>query len=420
VQAFLDEKAAAYGVPGAAFATLADKRIDTYATGTLELGSGRPATTESLFRLGSVTKLYTVTLVMQLVQSGELALDAPVRGFVPGLDERITVWHLLTHSSGIVGDHFEDTGSGDDCIARYVAGLGALEPLHAPGELFSYCNAGMIVAGRIVEIVTGLPFERALTEQLLEPNGLHDTVALPEELVVRARRGEIVNADVERLAVGHAMGPEGMKPVAADRVVDAIWTRAIAPAGSTLAATAADLVRFAQVHLAGGFDAMQQAQLPNLGPANAAVGLAWMLDDVDGHRVLSHGGQHEGAGAGLWVLPDDDFAFAFVGNGPTALMLLQDVAEKLRGETGLPLPRRRTAEPASEPIDLEAYAGSYYPGVAIEVRNGSLVVRYAGMEMPLVPADETTFLVAGAPAVTFVEVDGARFVHMMNRAFRRR
>ncbi len=91
------------------------------------------------------------------------------------IDPRITVRHLLTHTSGIDGDVFTDTGRGDDCVERYVALLGEVDRLFEPGTAYSYCNAGFVLLGRIIEVLDGRTWDESLKARLVEPLGLaHD------------------------------------------------------------------------------------------------------------------------------------------------------------------------------------------------------------------------------------------------------
>src|SRR5262249_30889547 len=147
-------------------------------------------TTDSLFQIGSITKIFTTTLVMQLVDAKLVDLDAPVQRYVPdfelaeaGAAARITVRHLLTHTSGIEGDYFEDFGRGDDSIERYVASLENIGLIHPTGAMWSYCNTGFVIAGRLVECATGLPFHEALQSRILDAVGLNHTTVLLERML---------------------------------------------------------------------------------------------------------------------------------------------------------------------------------------------------------------------------------------------
>src|SRR5690606_2967682 len=103
----------------------------------LNTATGVPVGADAVFQVGSITKVWTTVLLMQLVEEGELDLDAPVRTVLPDLtlaDEKVavelTTRHLLTHTSGIDGDLFTDTGRGDDAVEKYVASLASAALLH--------------------------------------------------------------------------------------------------------------------------------------------------------------------------------------------------------------------------------------------------------------------------------------------------
>ena len=128
----LSDRADARGVPAAAVAVLVDGEIVDHATGTLNTATGVEATTDSVFQIGSITKVWTATLVMQLVDEGLVGLDEPVRTYLPEFRladadaaDAITVRQLLSHQAGFEGDVFTDTGRGDDAVEKYVALLAA-------------------------------------------------------------------------------------------------------------------------------------------------------------------------------------------------------------------------------------------------------------------------------------------------------
>src|SRR4051794_12314590 len=163
LQERLDALTVRHKVPGAVLGVLRDGAVQTLAAGVLNVDTGVRATPGSLFQTGSITKVYTATLVMQLVEEGALHLDAPVIDVLPELRladaeaaAQVTMRHLLTHTSGIEGDHFEDSGRGDDVLERYVAGCASLGFSHPVGATFSYCNTGFVIAGRVIERLTGL------------------------------------------------------------------------------------------------------------------------------------------------------------------------------------------------------------------------------------------------------------------------
>ncbi len=226
----LDTLAARHGVPGAALGILRGDELVEAATGVVFKETGLATTNDSLFQIGSISKVWTATLVLQLVDEGLLDLDAPIIEVLPELRlgdpdvaKQVTMRHLLTHTSGIDGDVFTDTGRGDDCLEKYVDGLAEVGQNHPLGATWSYCNSGFSLAGRVIEKLTGKTWDQVLRERILTPLGLEHTVTLPEEALLH------------RAAVGH-VGEPGEEPKTAP-----VWaiSRSMGPAG-TIISTVAD------------------------------------------------------------------------------------------------------------------------------------------------------------------------------------
>jgi CubicO group peptidase (beta-lactamase class C family) len=159
--------------------------------------------------LGSVTKTYTATALMRLVASGRVELKAPARRYVPELRlahdraaAEVTVLNLLNHTAGLDWGFTSDTGEGDDALAGYVAKLADLDLIAPPGTRASYSQAGYNLAGRIVEKVTGLTYERAVASLVLEPLGLSHSFFMLGDVMTR------------RFVVGHNRGDDGRLSVA--------------------------------------------------------------------------------------------------------------------------------------------------------------------------------------------------------------
>src|ERR1700728_3214595 len=158
----LHELATEEDVPGAALGIWADGLESVAGHGVLNAATGVHTTPDSLFQIGSITKVWTTTMIMQLVDEGRLSLDATVAEILPGVrigredaGEQIAIRHLLTHTSGIDGDIFTDTGRGDECVERYVGELGGAARVFPPGAAYSYCNSGFVLLGRIIEVLDG-------------------------------------------------------------------------------------------------------------------------------------------------------------------------------------------------------------------------------------------------------------------------
>jgi CubicO group peptidase (beta-lactamase class C family) len=357
----LAEAASRHQVPGAAIG-IAFGDQDLYAFhGVTSLDNPLPVDERTLFQIGSTTKTFTATAIMRLVEAGRLELAAPVRRYVPELklrDEdvaaRVTVLQLLNHTAGWTGDYFEDTGEGDDALARYVAKMAELQQVSPLGATASYNNAALNLAGRVIERVTGQTYEAALKELVLDPLGLRDSLLLLADVMTR------------RFAVGHQQHGDEMQ-------VARRWhlSRSARPAGG-IVATAADQVTYARFHLGDGTaasgervlspESMVRMQQPTASLHASAlgdsVGISWLLKDVAGVRLVRHGGTTNGQLSAFVLVPERDFAITVLTNSDTGGQLHQEMV-KWALETYLGV-----AEPDPEPLSLGAdelapYAGRY-------------------------------------------------------------
>ena len=293
LSANLSELLAKYKVPGAAVGVYAGGQTVDFAAGVLSHATGVEATTDSVFQIGSITKTWTGTLIMQLADEGLLDVDKTVVSYLPDFQladgeavAAMTVRQLLSHTAGFEGDIFTDTGNNDDCVEKYVATLGGDPQLFPPGEMFSYNNAGYCVLGRIVEVLRGKPFDQALRDHLFAPLGLaHAATDANSAILFRAAIGHLPNPQ----------DPDG-NPVPAPIYSLA---KSNAPAGAMLAMRPRDLLAFAAMHLNKGVAAdgtrvlseesvaaMQSVQvsLPPLGLMGDHWGLSWELFDLEGEK----------------------------------------------------------------------------------------------------------------------------------------
>lgn len=424
----LAELIAQYEVPGAALAYLHQGELHEFAAGTLNADTGVEATTDSLFQIGSVSKVWTATMLVQLAERGTLTLDTPVVDLLPEfkvadpeVTKTVTVRHLLSHTSGIDGDLFLDTGRGDDCVEKYVAACADLQQNHPLGATQSYCNSGFIIAGRILEKVYGKRWDDVLREQIVEPLGLTHTVTLPED-VLRYRA-----------AMGHV---EGGKTAPAWGLM-----RSAGPAG-LICARPADVVAFGRAHLEGGLlkdpQAMWEPQvaIPNPYTLGSHWGIGWILDEWSGHRIVSHGGNTIGQHAMLWVVPDTGTVVAVSANGGHSGAFTHAVATELFAELdGIEVPAVLGPPETPVEVDLERHAGVYErvgARTTMSVREGALWCRMEAtgelaeitppIELKTIPVDENTFVGRrdGDPdwlsAVFYELADGTPYVHMGARA----
>ncbi|NEA34806.1 serine hydrolase domain-containing protein [Streptomyces sp. SID13031] len=363
---------AEHEVPGTAVAVLFGGEVIDHAAGVLSTATEVPTTPGTVFQIGSITKVWTTTLVMQLVDEGRVDLDQPVRAYLPefvlGDDAAaavITVRQLLCHTSGFEGDIFNETGKGNDAIEKLVRTFAEVGQLFAPGEMFSYNNAAFVILGRLVEVLRDKPFDAVLREYLFTPLGLEHAATDPYEAILH------------RAAVGHLRPAPEAAPAPAP-----IWamTRGMAPAGAMLAMSPRDLLAFAKLHLDSGtaadgtsvlspasVKAMQdpQVKLPALGMMGDSWGLGWELFDWDGTTVIGHDGGTIGQNAFLRVVPEHGLAVAVLTNGGDTIELYKAVvAQVVKELAGLDLPALPTPPATPVPIDADRFLGTYSCEVA--------------------------------------------------------
>ena len=442
MQSALDSLARRHDVPGASLAVLDGDVVVEMATGVTSRSTGVPVTPGTLFQIGSITKIYTTTLLLQLADEGLLDLDQPLTGYLPGFAlagqaalDQLTPRHLVTHTSGMVGDYFADHGPDDDCVERYVACLKDFGPVHPPGLMYSYCNAGFTVAGSVIEQLTGGPFHQAFDARLRQPLGLTGTSMVAEEMLTF------------RYAAGHVRRPGNGH---AEPVPKAFMLpRSSIAAGSRTSATAADVLRFLRAHLDGGTGPdgtrvlsaenvrrMQQPGAAFPGTPGTSVGLGWGTTSWSGERVLHHNGGTVGQLAFLHALPDRPFAVCLLTNSDTGGRLWRDLGGWLFSRAaGVQVPGPPTPAAPAPALDLSRYTGTYERlshRFEVELDGRELVAtltmsssRGDGDQVErlvLKPIDETRFvtIIDEYPqVVAFLEADGEGrpgYLHFGGRA----
>ncbi|MEU8517543.1 serine hydrolase domain-containing protein [Kitasatospora sp. NPDC048722] len=328
LSAFVAAAAEEFDVPGLAVGVLVNGREVFAQHGVTGRDNPLPVDRHTVFPVASVTKTFTATALVRLAAEGRVDLDAPVRRYVPELalaNERttagITVLNLLNHTAGLDWNLVDDDGE-DGSLAGFVTRMSELPLIAAPGERASYSQAGYNLAGRVVEKVTGLPFERALAELVLEPVGLTDTVFDAEEVMVR------------RFAIGHNRDEDGVLRVARPWKAFRPGTRGNNPGGGA-ASTVADLLRWAAFHLGDGAGVLPAAALHRMREQTVELrastlgdgfGIGWFLRGAGGLRTIGHGGSGNGQFAELLIAPDRDFAVVSLANaGPEGYPCNQSV-----------------------------------------------------------------------------------------------
>jgi CubicO group peptidase (beta-lactamase class C family) len=335
------------------------------AQGVRNIATGDPMTEDTGFLAGSITKVMTATLMLQCIERGEVNLEDRVTKHLPEFRlappskvDEIRVLNLLNHTNGIDADLFwPGEVTGRDALKYYVEQLRRCPMLFDPGEYVSYSNAGMLVAGRVLEVVTGMAYHELLERRLYGPAGMLDSSTSPAQAILR------------RTAVGHQLDPGTGKPRRTDMfMLPESWSAC----GSTPIVTVADLLSFARTHLEGGVSPAGERvlslhsteqmravtcdmKMPNVSP----IGLGWPLIPFGGEVVLSHSGASPGGVAILLLVPKHRFAFASFANSSAAALLYDRSCLWMLGEyLGLHGPNVVEARPPAG-ADLAGYAGTY-------------------------------------------------------------
>ncbi|HVE98323.1 MAG TPA: serine hydrolase domain-containing protein, partial [Mycobacteriales bacterium] len=342
------------------------------------------------------------------------------------------------HTSGIDGDKFDSFGRGDDALEQYVESCSTIGQVHPVGATWSYCNSGLNVAGRVVEVLTGKGWDESLRERVLDPIGATRTVSLPEDVVWWP------------FAVPHT--DEDGKAVPLRR-----WQgdRASAPCGG-LVATAGDVLRFGAMHDHDGLgtggvrvlseDAVTQMAVPHVTlPEGTGEdthhGLGWAMTKLPDDRwLVGHGGDLVGTHARFVRVPAEKLAVVVLANGNKIDRIADPLLDEVLGSVGVTRPAKPTPPETTPDVDVAAKAGSFQTvAVRIELEpagdhlEGTIRIRDAKIAemfpesqrqstLTLHPVTEDRWLAKMAesddwtPAV-FSESNGRRYMHMGGRAF---
>ncbi len=311
---FIERQRGEAGIPAISVALVDGSRVVwAQGFGWADSAAGVPASAATVYRVGSVSKLFTDIGVMQLVERRELDLDAPVTRYLPDFRPKnpfggaITIRQLTTHHSGLtreppVGHYFDDTGP---TLAATVASLNGTALVYRPGTRAKYSNAGVAVLGYLLERTQGESFYGYLKGAVLEPMGMTHSAFQPlPQLEGRLAKALMWTLDGRRFEAPTFQLGSG-------------------PAGS-LYSSVLDLGRFMSVLFAGGVapggarvlaaETLDSMWTPQYAPAGATsgAGIGFGIGQLDGHRSVGHGGAIYGFATTLLALPDDSLGVVAV------------------------------------------------------------------------------------------------------------
>ena len=361
-------------IPGVAVGVWHKGREYAAGFGVTSVEHPLPITSDTLFQVGSISKTFTGTMLMQLAEQGKLDLDAPVRKILKDLklkDEsvakRVTTRHLLTHTGGWVGDYFNDFGDGDDALDKMVKDIAKLPQVQPLGRIWSYNNVGFNIASRLIEVITGKTYERAAQEMLLDPLGLKMSFFFPSDILITHR---FVSGHYNKNKKTHVSRP---------------W--AIGRAGNGVGgvvSTVKDLLAYARFHMGNGsrivkrktLEAMRVPQISMGGRGN--MGITWFISPANNPTRYSHGGATNGQQAIFLFIPENDFAISILTNSDDGGVLNTNVLTlALEMYCGI-----KSALPQHIKIpvnELKEFTGSYRIGTEafdLKIKNGGLMYHH--------------------------------------------
>jgi CubicO group peptidase (beta-lactamase class C family) len=361
--------------------------------GSANLEWNIPNSPATKFRLGSITKQFTAASVLLLEERGKLKTDDPVKKFMPDAPaawDKVTIFHLLTHTSGIPSfTGFPDYASQEPfattpekLVARFRD-----KPLDfQPGEKWSYSNSGYVLLGYLLEKASGESYEKFVQENIFGPLGMKDSGY------------DSNSAIIPRRAAGYAR--------VKDQTENAGFIHVSIPfSAGALYSTTEDLLRWER-GLFGGklLSAVSLAKMTTPFKEDYACGVG--VRTVSGHKVVDHGGGIEGFNTFLAYYPEDKLTVVALSNlnGDAPSSIVTRLAALARGEK-VELPSERK-EITLAPKILEQYVGTYDMApkinMMITLHDGQLISQLSGQgKVPLFAMSETKFF----PKVVDAEIE---------------
>jgi serine beta-lactamase-like protein LACTB len=377
---FIEREVEAKGLQALSIALVDDQKVVwAEGFGYADPEAKKPATPETVYRVGSVSKLFTDVAVMQLVERGTLDLDAPVTKYLPDFkpvnpfDKAITLRQMMAHRSGLVrepplGNYFDPTGPS---LEKMVASLNKTELVYAPETKIKYSNAAIATVGFVLEQTQKQPFARYLRRAVLDPLGMEHSSFEPDPGLLR---------DLARARMWTYHGREFPAPT---------FELGMAPAGS-MYSTVMDLSRFLSMMFAGGRGApgivlepgtLEKMWTPQFAKADEKqpFGIGFMIGELQGRKRISHGGAIYGFATELAALPAEKLGVVVIASRDVTNAVTTHIADEafkqmLAVRQGKPLPEIAQTT-AVKPELARRLAGRYKAGdktLDLEDKDGRL------------------------------------------------
>ncbi|MEX2116709.1 MAG: serine hydrolase domain-containing protein [Bacteroidota bacterium] len=324
MELWIEAQRAYQNLPGLSVALVHDQDlIYAHGFGFANIEDEKPATTQTMYRVASITKTFTATAVMQLRDQGKLQLDDPIERYLPWFRIKnrfpnapaITVRHLLTHTSGLPRESAYPYWTDYKFPSRseMIKALEQQETVFPTETRFKYSNLGMVLAGEIIAEISGIPYSEYVAKNILEPLGMSSTTVYFQD------------KDRDRLAVGYGRRLED----GSRKEIPFLNVRAIA-ASANLTSTVEDLAKFVSLqfregHVVFGSQILRGSTLKEmhrvqwLNPNwNGGWGLGFDVARKEEKTVVGHGGWIGGYRSQLSFLPEDKIAVIVLTNADDA------------------------------------------------------------------------------------------------------
>jgi CubicO group peptidase (beta-lactamase class C family) len=417
------------GTPGVAVAVVkGDRVIYSKGLGISNLETGAPVTSGMLFRAGTITKIFTAATLVALAEEGRLKLDEPIGKYLKGLGPKlsqVTAHQLLSHTAGLREEHQQYGIHDDSMLGQVVRSWKDDYCLIEPGVIYSHSNPGYILAGLLIQEVSGKPFADVLNERWFKPLGMDRTTF---------RITQVMTSPFTQSY--RAFGDEKLKQVV-PYALDAVGL----PSGSMFS-SADDLARFARAFVNDGkLDGKQLISPSLIGKlSNPYVsvpgvneeqkgGYALTMDTYRGVRVLRNSGSWGGFTTLIWLVPEHRFAVILMANRNAAFF--NTTAQKAL-ELMLPLQPAKSIGPRinmpMNEAEMNAYAGTYFNEDTVEIltKDGKLWLKERNALLPVTKHGAGHFS-AGEPGsdssqdFTLVKGPGGKieYLHRAGRALKK-
>jgi CubicO group peptidase (beta-lactamase class C family) len=433
IDAFINAQMKAYDVPGLAFAVVQDgKIVYTKGYGVRDLKTKTPVNADTLFAIGSSSKSFTALGVMQQVEAGKLDLDKPINTYLPKLKfsdsskaPKVTLRRLLSMSTGLPrADLVWYTNENLKTRQQMLETIEKIPFVSEVGASWNYCNQNFIAAGAALETVSNQSWEAYTKANIFAPLGMNRSVFEWNDVVKDGN-----------YALGYSAGFKGVEAMAPfDRLVIA------GPAGS-IHSSANEMARYIAFQLSNGqvngkalvskrlLDAMHKPEIAiddfpmrPRGVALPGYGMGWFTSEYRGVKIVEHGGNINGFTAGMQLMPEKGLGFVILssldGAGEFSTTTQLGLTERLlnlqpRNDFGQSDYAKAKALQAraktyqAKPEDLKKLEGTYTltTGDTLEIsfKNGQLSGLQSGVELSLIAASPTEYLVDFAGQVIELE-----------------